>query len=237
MNNIIILLILLISNIYCSSENSQCLDTQIQNSRRLSGELLTQADCDMLLTSDINRFKCVVSNDGKSCYEISECLASNILNSRRLSNDINLENCLNFKTTNENTLCIPKDEKCDEVDECMATYYVYIYSQKSRRLSSEFTEEECEEYSTSNDFRLKCVPGEDYNYCESKKKTCKETFIDSENTDLFLTENDCKDLETSNDKKYKCVLSSDKYSCIEQNINASNKIKSTLAFLFLLFFF
>ena len=71
-------LILLISNIYCSSENSQCLDTQIQNSRRLSGELLTQADCDMLLTSDINRFKCVVSNDGKSCYEISECLASNI---------------------------------------------------------------------------------------------------------------------------------------------------------------
>ena len=178
MNNIIILVILLIiSNIYCSSENSQCLHSQNQNSRRLSSELLTQADCDNFLTSDIERFKCIVSNDGKSCYELSKCLASNILKSRRLSNDISLEYCLNFQTTNENTLCIPKDKKCDEVDICMSTYYVYIESQKSRRLNTEFTEEECGELSTSDDFRLKCVPEKDYNYCETKKKNCSEIFM------------------------------------------------------------
>ena len=184
MNNIIILLILLITNIYCSSESSECLDNHFQNSRRLSSELLTQDDCDNFSTSDKKRFKCIVNNDddGKSCYELSQCLASNILKSRRLSSDISLKYCSEFETTNENTLCIPKNEKCDEVDQCSASYYVYIDSQKSRRLSTEVTEEYCEELSTSDDFRLKCVPEKDYNYCELKKKNCSEIFIDSKNT-------------------------------------------------------
>ena len=88
---------------------SECLKlTIIDSSRRiLSSTELTEADCEILTTSDDTKYICTLSTDKKKCEEApippSECLSMTL--SRRLSSELTEEDC-EFLETSDDTIYI-----------------------------------------------------------------------------------------------------------------------------------
>ena len=88
---------------------SECLNkTIIDSSRRiLSSTELTEADCEILTTSDDTKYICTLSTDKKKCEEapkpLSECLSMTL--SRRLSSELTEEDC-EFLETSDDTIYI-----------------------------------------------------------------------------------------------------------------------------------
>ena len=88
---------------------SECLKMAIIDSSRriLSSTELTEADCEILTTSDDTKYICTLSTDKKKCEEapipLSECLSMTL--SRRLSSELTEEDC-EFLETSDDTIYI-----------------------------------------------------------------------------------------------------------------------------------
>ena len=241
MKIICVLLILLITNAY-SSTDSECLDTK-SSGRRLNTDF-DDEECKKYRTSNDTKYVCAASSDKKYCEEISRCFGYYIEFPEITNNELG-KVCSKLPTSNESLYYCGYDEKgCTEVDECTFyyydNYYNYYYSnQNSRRLATDLEEEDCEYFLTSDDLFYKCVPSTNKKFCEKREKTCKEMFIkpSTSYSNYVLTEEDCESLKTSNDNKYECVLSSEGNSCEEKSLSSSNTIKLSISILCLLFFF